>query len=102
MRRVYTVPIVNANLEKDKPENQMYRVISKSSSKLDQLAVARRENERYERKFAGVDTSEPKHVTVDDIMQTGVLQAANAGPEQLQRWRKDHIPKDDFREASGI
>lgn len=101
MRRVYLPPIINANLEKDRPENNLYRILTGSSSARDQLERMKREDEGYHKDREGWEESMPKETTLDDIDVAGCWQAANAGPEQLGRWRKDNIPADDFAAQSG-
>jgi hypothetical protein len=100
MERKLTVPIVNANLEKDKPENQIGRVLTHSNSREDWLRREKAELENYERGREDWDTSVPKEVTLNDIDVSGAWQAANSGPEALERWRTANIAPDDFAAVS--
>lgn len=98
MRRKLTVPIVNADLEKDRPENQLFRILSKSNSRGEW-----KEYERYyaegREKEAEADSEPAKTTTVDDILATGIR--PDWTKEAVMQWREDHIPKDDFVTGDG-
>lgn len=100
MRRVISKPYFTANLEKDKPENQLYRVLTKSNSREDWLRRQREDEARYASKEAK-ETPLPPSRSMDDILSSGIVEAARSSKEAVQRWREDNIPKDDFAIESG-
>ena len=93
-----------ANREVDKPENDYYRVLGARDAG-ERLAAARAEEKQAEAKAAEAAKFAPKpdleqSSWLDGCDVNGAWTAAHAGPEQLERWRNDNIPKDDFAETA--
>ena len=97
MKRFFTVPFINCNLQKDNPENDVGRILSGSSSKRDQLGVMREDAKKYEDSRKNWDTSEPKYTSVDDILSMGLR--PDMTREAVQNWREKNIPKDNLATA---
>ena len=89
MRRTFTAPHFTANRACDLIENRIYQ-----GDREDVRRQQKADDEKYERLTANWDTSKPKTKTMDDILSSGIVQAARSGPEAVQQWRNEHIPKD--------
>jgi hypothetical protein len=100
MDRVVSRFLFNADLEKDRPENQLGRILTKSNSRQDWHEALKKDYEKAEKDREGWDMTPTKEVTMDDIDIHGAWTAAHAGPDQLQRWRNDNIKQDDFATSS--
>ena len=83
-----------ACLERDRPENQLYRVITKSNDPQDWLRAERADADRAEREAAELPDVPTKLTEWSDVDIQGAWTAAHAGPEQLERWRSDNIGPD--------
>jgi putative FmdB family regulatory protein len=98
--------LFTANRAVDMPENQEARLVTRSGSRSDWLEYERNQEKQWERKVADMQAEEKavlgsaKEDGFGDCDIQGCWMAANAGPEQLKRWRKDNIPADDFEVAA--
>jgi hypothetical protein len=89
MRRTFTAPHFTANRSCDLVENRIYR-----GDRDDVKRQQKSDDEKYERMTANWDLTRPKTKTMDDILSSGIVQAARSGPEAIQQWRSDNIPSD--------
>jgi len=107
MERIFTPFHFTAQLEKDKDENQLLRIITKSNSRKDWLEEERRQVEKNDADLARAEevNHDSRYVPMSEIDVQGAWTAAHAGEEQLERWRRDNIKEVEFtveeqREAS--
>jgi hypothetical protein len=97
MNRIFTPFQFCANLEKDKPENQVLRILSGgSSSSTDWKEVERQQAQQSEASLAVAEQNAEasKYVPMEALDIQGAWTAAHAGPANLERWRNDHIRPD--------
>ena len=98
MRRIFTPFQFCANLEKDKSENQVLRILSGSSSPSDWKEIERQQEQRNAEAIAVAekDREESRYVPMSELDLQGAWTAAHAGQDQLMRWRQDNIKPVDF------
>jgi hypothetical protein len=87
--------------EGDKPENQLYNILTKGGGMTDQLAMYKKDRTRMESDLDALPP-EQKEFTTQDILNTGIVQAAQSGNEGIANWRKEHIPERAYTEGEAI
>jgi len=75
--------------EADKPENQLYKILTKGSGQSDELALMREDEKRYEADEAAMPEM-PKPWGAEQILESGVIQASQTR-EGLEQWRQEHV-----------
>jgi len=89
MRRTFTAPHFTANRQCDRIENRLYQ-----GDREDVRKQQKADDAKYEKLTANWDVSKPKTKTMDDILSSGIVQAARSSKEAVMQWREEHIPKD--------
>lgn len=97
LRRVFTAPIINADLEKDRPENQLGRILTRSTSRKDWHEALLKASSKHNEACETAPGDDYKYTSVDDILSTGLHPKMTK--EAVMNWREANIPKDDFDAA---
>ncbi len=102
MTRLFTASFqIIANPEKDKPENQLYNILTKGGGETDKVALMRAEEKRMERTYDSLQPAAKPAATMDDLLSTGLMEAARR-PDSLANWRECNIPEKTFGENETI
>lgn len=88
-KRIYTPPTFTAHMQKDLTANRIYH-----GDRDDVRRQQKADDAAYEKMTAGWDTSKPKTRSMDDILSSGIVQAASSSKEAVMQWRADNIAAD--------
>lgn len=102
MTRLFTASFqIIANPEKDKPENQIFNILTKGGGETDRTALMREEEKRMERTYGSLQPAAKPAATMDDLLSSGIMEAARR-PDSLANWRAANVPEKTFSEGETI
>lgn len=92
MRRLFHASFqIIANREVDKPENDLYGILTKGGDQSDRMKLIRQDAAQMEKQMDAMPAPQQEFGT-EEILQTGLLQAAQSGQQGIDNWRREHIP----------
>lgn len=92
MKRLFTASFqIIANREVDKPENDLYGILTRGGDQSDRMKLIRQDAAQMEKDMDAMPAPQ-KEFTTEDILDTGIIEAAQSGQEGLANWRRSNIP----------
>lgn len=102
MTRLFTADFqIIGRPEKDKPENQIFNILTRGGGETDKLALMREEEKRMERTYDSLQPAAKPAATMEDLLQTGIMEAARR-PDSLANWRAANVKEKTFQENETI
>lgn len=80
-----------ANREVDKRENDLYGILTKGGDQSDRMKLIRQDAAQMEQQMDAMPAPE-KDFGTEEILNTGLLQAAQSGQQGIENWRRENIP----------
>lgn len=102
MKRLFTASFqIIAHREQDKRENKLYDILTKGGTEADKLALYKQDMARQEATMNAMPDV-AKEFTTEDILNTGICEAARSGDVGIANWRKEHIPVKTYKQGEAI
>lgn len=89
MERIYTVPRFIIP-QADADENDILGVIARSTSEKDKLAIQEKYVSQNDHESDNLVDEKPV-VSMDTILSSGIVQAAQSGKHAVEQWRQDWV-----------
>ena len=89
LERVFTIPRFHIP-QSDSAENDVLGIIARSTSSKDKQAIQERYMQQNDPESDNL-VDEVVPVSMDTILKSGIVQAAQSGKEAVQRWREDWV-----------
>jgi len=89
LERIFTVPQVLVP-QSDASENDVLGIIARSSSEKDKLAIQEKYAAQNDPESDNLVDEKPI-VSMDTILQSGIVEAAQSGRHAVEKWREDWV-----------
>jgi hypothetical protein len=102
MRRLFTASFqIIGRPQKDERENDLYGIITNGGDAGDRLKAMRKDAELMERDAASMPDA-PKPYGTEEMLDSGLLQAARCGNSGLDKWCQEQIVEREYKEDEAI
>jgi hypothetical protein len=89
LNRIFTPPQINVS-QTSTSEDDVLSAIARSTDGQDKRAIKERYMEMNGQEADNLVDEKPV-VSMDQILRSGIVQAAESGREAVDNWRKDHV-----------